>query len=156
MGIGEGRAPPVNGAVVDASVSLKWLFDDEVGVPQAQALRNCHLTDPAEFPLFVPSLWRYEVANGLAVAARRGRLTYDLARDALTDFLTLGVKVVDPEDLRVLELALAYGIAVYDAAYVAVAEKTGSMLWTADRFFYETVRGKRQDIGWIEDWAKSE
>lgn len=141
----------MRGVVVDASVSLKWLFNDEAGVPQAQALRDNYLADPARFPLFAPPIWRYEVANGLAVAARRGRLDYDLARDALIDLLALGVKMVDPEDLRVLDLALTYGIAVYDAAYLAIAEETGSVLWTADRPFYEAVRWKRQDVCWIED-----
>lgn len=143
----------MKGAVVDASVSLKWLFNDEVGVQQAQALRNSYLADPARFPLFAPSLWRYEVANGLAVAARRGRLEHDVARDALTDLLALGVKMVDPDDLLVLNLALSYGIAVYDAAYLAAAEETDSILWTADRPFYVAVQGKRQDVCWIEDWV---
>ena len=142
----------MRGAVVDASVSLKWLFNDEAGVPQAQALRDSYLANPARFPLFASSLWRYEVANGLAVAARRGRLGHDLARDALTDLLALGVEMVDPENLLVLDLALTYGIAVYDAAYLAVAEETGNVLWTADRPFYAAIQGKRQDICWIEDW----
>ncbi|MBS3886061.1 MAG: type II toxin-antitoxin system VapC family toxin [Dethiobacter sp.] len=143
----------MKGAVVDASVSLKWLFNDEVGVSQAQALRDSYLADPIRFPLFAPSLWRYEVANGLAVAARRGLLEHDLARDALMDLLTLGVKVVETESLRVLDLALTYGIAVYDAAYLAVAEETSSILWTADRPFYGAMQGKRQAVCWIEDWT---
>lgn len=142
----------MKGSVVDASVALKWLFNDEVGVPQALALRDSYLADPVRFPLFAPSLWRYEIANGLWVAARRGRIEHDLAREALSDLLAVGVRLIDPEDRRVLDLALAYGIAVYDAAYLAVAEEIGSILWTADGPFYDTVGGKRQDVYWIEDW----
>lgn len=144
----------MKGAVVDASVSLKWLFNDEVGVLQAQALRDSYLAEPARFPLFAPSLWRYEIANGIAVATRRGRLEHDFAREALSDLLALGVRLIEPDDTQILTLALAYDIAVYDAAYLAVAEKTGGILWTADRTFYDTVRGKRREVCWIEDWAQ--
>lgn len=141
------------GAVVDASVSLKWLFDDEEGVLEAKALRDRYLADPANFPLFVPCLWRYEVANGLAAAVRRGRLERSLAREALADLMVLGIRMVDPEDLRVLDLALTHGISVYDAAYLAVAEETCTVLWTADKPIYHAVQGKRQDIHWIGDWV---
>jgi len=57
--------------VVDASVSLKWALDDEEAVPQAVALRDAAFRDGAQ--MVAPSLWLYEITNGLVTAVRRGR-----------------------------------------------------------------------------------
>ncbi|MEW6662060.1 MAG: hypothetical protein ACOY9Y_09160 [Bacillota bacterium] len=45
----------MKGAVLDACVSLKWVFNDEVGVPQAKALRDSYLADPVGFPILIPN-----------------------------------------------------------------------------------------------------
>ncbi len=139
----------MKGAVVDASVALKWVLNDEECVPEALALRDQYLQDPRGFPLLAPSLWRYEVANGLYVATRRGRLSENDAREALASLLEVGVRWVEPDAGHLLNLALSCGIAVYDAAYLAVAERHGLVLWTADRPFYDAVREQRSDVQWI-------
>lgn len=145
----------MSGVVIDASVALKWLFDDEDGVVQALALRDRYLSDPVSFPLLAPSLWRYEVINGLWVATCRGRLSEDEAQEALADLLEIGVELIEPEGTRMLQLAKEYGIAVYDAAYLAVAEMTGCLLWTSDRPFFEAVRKRRDDVDWIGEYTAS-
>lgn len=107
----------MSGAVVDASVALKWVLNDEECVSEALALREQYLQDPGGFPLLAPSLWRYEVGNGLYVATRRGRLSENDAREALASLLGVGVRLVEPDAGHLLNLALSCDIAVYDAAY---------------------------------------
>jgi len=62
--------------VVDASVSLKWALNDEEYVEQAVALRDAAIFE-RRFQMFAPSLWLYEIVNGLRVAVRRGRIYRD-------------------------------------------------------------------------------
>ncbi len=66
-------------AVVDASVSLKWALDDEDQVAQAVALRDAAVFE-RRFEMLAPSLWVYEVVNGVVVAVRRGRIDRAIGR----------------------------------------------------------------------------
>jgi predicted nucleic acid-binding protein len=54
--------------VVDASMTITWLFDDE-RTPTAHAVMQRVVAQGA----FVPTLWRIEVADVLRNAVRRGR-----------------------------------------------------------------------------------
>ncbi len=54
--------------VLDASVTIAWLFTDERSEAATGVLRRV-----VETGALVPSLWRVEVANVLRNAARRGR-----------------------------------------------------------------------------------
>lgn len=137
--------------VVDASVSLKWALDDEDAVAEAIALRNAAIAD--EFEMVAPSLWSYEVTNGLIVAVRRRRLeSEEEGMQALSHILGLGVRLADPENIVVYDYALRYGIAAYDAAYLALAETLEAPLWTGDRPFYEAVRNTTTLVHWIGDY----
>lgn len=87
-------------AVVDASVALKWQLDDEEHVEQALALRD-DFVKGSEPQLCAPSLWVYELVNGLAVAARQGRIRQADAVDGLRDILALGVEEKRPNPVRI-------------------------------------------------------
>ncbi|MEW6448587.1 MAG: type II toxin-antitoxin system VapC family toxin [Bacillota bacterium] len=141
----------MNGAVVDASVALKWALDDEDAVEQALVLRDRYLTDPLNFPLVAPTLWVYEIINGLWVAVRRERLPREELRSTLDDLLSIGVELITPDAHRIAELALSYDLAAYDAAYLAVAEETGIPLWVGDRTFFAKMLGRYKKIRWIGD-----
>ena len=56
--------------VLDASIALAWCFADEA-TPATDAL----LDRLADEEAAAPALWRLEVANALAMAERRGRLS---------------------------------------------------------------------------------
>ncbi len=116
-------------AVVDASVAVKW-FLPEAGSETALALRRAHLD--GRVLLHAPAFLPFEVANALRhhpllgagpVAAAVGHL--------------FGVQVrlepPAPEPLsRAVEVAYRTGLTVYDAAYLALAERLGCTLYTAD------------------------
>ncbi len=137
--------------IVDASVALKWALNDEEYVAQAVALRDAAVRE-RRFEMLAPSLWVYEVANGLNVAARRGRIDGATGERALRLLLALGVRLVDPAPVDVYREAEQSGIAVYDAAYLALARALDAPLWTGDWQFYQAVQGDPL-VRWIGEFA---
>jgi predicted nucleic acid-binding protein len=117
--------------VVDASVTLSWCFRDERGEYGARVLRLL-----ADDVAVVPGLWLLEVANGLLVAERRGRLTAaDVAQvhEILSELpVTLDALTLDGALGSVLDLARAQELSPYDAAYLELAMREGLPLATQD------------------------
>jgi len=122
--------------VLDASVVLGWLLREPL--PEAlERLLDDHVTGLA--PAVAPELLRYEVGN---VLARGAGLEAAAARSAHERFLALEVQTFalgDDEYREALDLALAHGITVYDASYVALARALGARFATADRRLAERL-----------------
>ena len=136
--------------VVDASVSLKWALDDEESVSQAVALRDAALD--GRWQMVAPSLWLYEITNGLVTAVRRQRLAVETGLRALGLLQAVGVGLADPEARDVYDAAVRYRVAAYDAAYLALAATLQADLWTGDRRLYDSVRGTAGFVRWIGDY----
>jgi predicted nucleic acid-binding protein len=117
--------------VVDASVTLAWCFEDETTATSEGLLRRV-LTEGG----LAPGHWPLEVANGLVVAERRGRLDGEKlveARSLLTG-LPIDVASIDLEAaLGVLDVARAEQLTAYDAAYVELALSRSLGLATTDQ-----------------------
>lgn len=118
--------------VLDASLTLSWCFDDE-RTPAVDAA----LDEVVASGAVVPLLWRMEVANGLQMAIRRKRIDRDF-RDRAIQHLSLLPIVVDPEaDTYVwtvtLRLSDRFGLTVYDAAYLELAQRRELPLASIDK-----------------------
>lgn len=139
--------------VVDASVAVKWHLQDEEHVDQALALLDRFAAGAVE--LVVPDQIRYEVPSAITVATRRTtpRLTMEQGRDAIDEFLALGLTTLRDDDLivRAYPLTHQYAIAFYDALYLACAQYVGCPLIVADDRFYQRIR-TLPDIIWIGDY----
>ena len=117
---------PDGALVVDASVALKWVVEEE-GSEAALALKGRDLA--------APSLLRVEAANALRTLAARRAITPAAALNLLSLLQEAPVTVVEPDDAlerRALEIALELGHPVYDCVYLALAEGMGRQLVTAD------------------------
>lgn len=120
------------GLVVDASLTLAWYFEDE----RTSAVDDL-LDRVVREGAIVPSLWRLEVVNGLQVAIRRGRI--DAAyRDRALQQLGLLPITVDAETVTrawttTLGLADRFGLTLYDAIYLELAQRRALPLATLDR-----------------------
>lgn len=129
----------VDAWVLDASVTLAWVFDDEAR-PETDLLMDRILADD----VVVPSLWRLEIANALLTALRRGRLTYDVALNRLGDLLGLSIVVADPPDKKATMNAFGwgqgYGLSAYDASYLDLAYWKGIPIATLDRKLARAAR----------------
>ena len=117
--------------VVDASVGLSWLLRDETSARTDFALAQLHVEGAA-----APTLWPLEIANGLLVAERRGRLTPEDASVAAEFVRTLPVKLHDLSLSRILgpirELANHQRLTIYDAGYLDLAMREGLAIATLD------------------------
>ena len=114
--------------VVDASVASGWLLDDERDQLSRSALRSVE-QDGA----IAPQHWRFEVANSLLFAERRGRLLPGRARLRLRSLNELAIEFDDSSDLETaLALAFEHSLTIYDAIYLGLALRTGFPLATLD------------------------
>lgn len=128
--------------VCDASVAVAWCFVDE-RTPETMAL----LLRAQEHGIVVPGLWRYETANVLATAMRRGRIAPDLARRAARALADLPLTIDDAAEPRaftdILELARRENLTVYDATYLDAAARFALPLATRDRALADAAERNR-------------
>lgn len=117
--------------VLDASMTLSWCFEDE-RTPASLAV----LEQVSESHAWTPSLWRYEVANGLAMAQRRKRIDETYREHIFAKFSALDIRRDDDADLRLwnetVSLANTHRLSVYDAAYLELATRRRLPLATMD------------------------
>jgi predicted nucleic acid-binding protein len=116
---------------VDASTVIRLLIG-----PDNEAVKQLwdSWTDQG-IHMVAPTLLHYEVTNGLYRQMRAGLLIPESVREALDIALALPVELVGDPDLhrRAGELAATYRLpAAYNAHYLALAERLGVELWTAD------------------------
>ena len=112
--------------VVDASVALKWVLDEE-GVDRAEAIVGTE-------PFLAPDFLMLECANVLAQQVRRRELTTSGASAGLARIRAAGVRLTptDPYVDAAHRLAMALGASAYDSLYLAVALACPCRLLTAD------------------------
>lgn len=132
-------------AVLDASVAVK-LVVPEVGTPESLAV--------FERPLkwVAPRLMVVEVASALRQKCARHALTTAQAAEALAatlDAIADGVvDLADDEALvpSALNLALTLSHKVPDCVYLALAEREGALLATADRKLLALARSRGIEV----------
>ncbi len=118
--------------VLDCSVTMSWCFEDE-----ADAYSDRVLEASLGARILVPSVWALEVANVLAVAERKKRLTPADSSRFLELVAALPIEVDETSFQRattgVLALARKLTLSSYDAAYLELAMRRGCPLATRDR-----------------------
>lgn len=122
----------MTGLVIDASAALSWCFEDEAGV-EADSL----IDKVAAEGVAVPSLWPLEIANGLVMGERRGRITSAESAAFIAMIEDLPIVPDSATGARALHetraLAQEHGLTAYDAAYLELAMRLGLPLATGDR-----------------------
>ncbi len=117
--------------VLDASVTLSWLFIDEL---TNDSLRLFRLT--RQDSVVVPGHWMAEIANGALVGERRKRVS-----SSQTSIWASRLGDLDLESDRhgtdaalsaILPLARSHRLTIYDALYLELAERRGMPLATFD------------------------
>ena len=121
--------------VLDASVAVKCLLH-EVGSDEARQAIARHADWVA------PDLILLEVANVALKSVKRGLLTEAQGAAMVAAAPALLAETVAAADLweEAFALGARHGFSAYDAAYVALAIKTGRLLLTADARLAERAR----------------
>jgi predicted nucleic acid-binding protein len=118
--------------VADASVAIGWVHPAQA-TKQTAAMLDA-IADGAT--LDVPALWPLEVANSLLVLVRRRKLSEDERQAGLGWLRGLRLRVDHEMSAlafsRLSELAAAYQLSVYDAAYLELAQRRTLMLGCKD------------------------
>jgi predicted nucleic acid-binding protein len=135
--------------VVDASVGIK-LFVAESLSDEAHALFS-HLADDPPARLHVPDLFYIECADILSKVVRRLGLAEEDARLYVEQLGGLALRSRPTAELaaEALDIALAYDITAYDAAYVALSASLGVPLFTADERLARALAATPFDVRWM-------
>lgn len=122
--------------VVDASVAVKWLLVEK----DSETARR--LPSVSE-ELHAPRLLASEVANAVWVRSRRGELNRSRAVALVESIPNMPLRWHQDETVcaDATRLALAYGRSVYDSMYLALAQRLGVRMVTADQRFANALAG---------------
>lgn len=126
------------GAVVDASVAVKWVVAEE-GAEDAATLLDGR-------PLLAPELILPECANILWKKATRGEIAPDEAELAADLLARMDVELIGHRPLMsgAVSLALELEHPAYDCAYLALALDRDVPMVTADKRFARAVAAHGQ------------
>lgn len=130
--------------VLDSSVVLKWFRKDEIWRDSALQMRQIYLD--GHMLIYVPDLLIYEIAN---VLRYKPDLTNQQVQEALDSLYDLHIKIVEISQEMIkgaIRLAYSYGITVYDAAFMALAESLKVPFVTAD----EKLSEKLSDVPYVQ------
>lgn len=126
-----------SGIVLDASAAVAWASPDEFP-PQV-------LTEAIESgPTVAPALWIYEVHNVLQILRRRHRWNEQDWLAANSALAAVSIELEPPLRARIEnEVTLTaekYGLTIYDAAYLELAQRRRLPLATLDKALREAAR----------------
>ena len=118
--------------VLDTSVTMAWLFEDETTLTTETVLDRLNEEDA-----LVPTLWTYEVGNVLLMAERRNRITEAQGRRFTQLLESLPIHISDSHLKSLwnnaIVVAREHDLSVYDGTYLDLAMREGIPLATRDK-----------------------
>jgi len=125
--------------VLDTSVTMAWLFEDEA-TRNTESLLDRLNTEEA----LVPILWTYEVGNVLLMAERRKRITEAQGKRFAHLLQSLPILVSEPQPNplwgNAVVVAREYDLSVYNGTYLDLAMQQGMPLATRDKALMKAAR----------------
>lgn len=121
--------------IVDASVAVKWMVEEEQSDIARELLGRIDLA--------APTLIHVEVANAIWKKRARGEIDDEKQLVLLPEMLASILQTIDEVPVMPRALALAFELKhpAYDCVYLALAELLDQQLVTADVRFLKRVRG---------------
>lgn len=126
--------------VVDASVILALLLPDEKIKPKAVDTLQLYSRKKVNF--FSTDLLDFEVLNGLKAAVLSKRINQKTAKELVKNFFQLKIQKEAVNFKRAFDYSLQFSVSVYDAGYLALAQKKGLSLMTIDKKLYQKAKKK--------------
>ena len=127
--------------VLDASIAHAWAFEE---LSETADVVRTRLRSDA---VLAPSLWWFELRNGLVMAERRRRTTEHETTEFLGLIAELGVTIDPlPDEAAVMTLARRHRLTVYDASYLELALREGVPLATLDGPLANAAQAERVEL----------
>jgi predicted nucleic acid-binding protein len=127
--------------VCDSCTAFKWVVP-EADTDKAVRLRDDYHAGVHE--LWAPDVFPTEIAHALTRAERQGRVPVSVAGQLWVDVMNAAPLFAPSLPLlpRAIEISSQERIGVYDCLYVALAEREGCELVTADDRLVRNLQGK--------------
>lgn len=138
---------PSSWICLDASIIIRLVAN-----PKDTKLVKQFQTWQAKHQLVAPHLLYFEVTNALHQYQKHQILSSGAVQSALKTAQALPVQLHSDALLhqQALQLADAHKLsATYDAHYLALAQRLGAGLWTADKKLHNSVKKK---LKWVNLW----
>ena len=131
--------------VLDASVALKWVFQETDSV-KARQVRDDYQQGTHE--LLAPDIFTIEVAHVLSKAHRTNQITAQRAEADLASIIADLPQLFPAVTLlpRAFEISLQVRMGVYDCFYIALSEVEQCALLTADQRMITNLQGQFPQI----------
>lgn len=125
--------------IIDASVALKWFFENEDDQDKANILLQ-NIRD-GKLQLVVPDIWWYEITNVFRSSIKSGKMSLKNVKMHLKDLRELNLVTVDFISIMDLtcQIAVKLDISVYDASYVVLAKSQKYPFYTADKKLLDKI-----------------
>lgn len=123
--------------IVDASVALKWIWEED-GSSDAEQILKSHISNKEA--VTIPPLLYFEVANALVTKTRTSSLTI---RKGLQNLYNAKFEVYLPNEEEVVTSAVLskrYRTSFYDMLYAVIAKRLKTILVTADVNFVKRTK----------------
>jgi predicted nucleic acid-binding protein len=145
-----GFVPNLQSLVVDASIAV-WAILPVLQARDVDAAGRFSAWGEQEVTLLAPAWWAAECTTAIRRTVFNKVITETRARSAISDLFALEVQIV-PVDAALCESALEWAARLkqsraYDSFYLALAQRLGINLWTADK---RLANGAQQiGINWV-------
>ena len=147
-----------NVVVVDASIAIKWVFEEPDSGTAESLLEEWSNEGKV---MLAPALLIYEITNALHRKIRKGEITHEAAKEALEELFLLGFELTFPQNtnlsLQAMKFAHRFNLpATYDSHYLALAQYEDCELWTADMRLWNSLKGKLPWVRWMGEYSAQE
>ncbi|MEM2759656.1 MAG: type II toxin-antitoxin system VapC family toxin [Nitrososphaerales archaeon] len=119
--------------LLDASVVVKWFVREEYS-EKALEIRRSYLA--RRINIACPQILPFEVLNALRYNPEFGEEQLNIASVALQKYQFRLYPILGEIAHLCVENALKFGISIYDASYLSLAEHLDSKCYTADERLY--------------------
>lgn len=133
--------------VLDASAALAWLLPS-----QTTTAANRLLAQADDYDFIAPDIFLWEVANVLMAKARGHSLVVEEAFGQLDDFeIAFDQPLTGDEVRELVEVAIAAGLSLFDAAYLSFAIEREAGLASRDGALLDAAIAAGVDVFDLRD-----
>ena len=146
---------PALSCELDARVGIRPFVREPLAREASALLARLEADPPAH--LYVPELFLGECANILWKYVRRLGYSAAATHRSMGDLVALPLRRISTSELvaDALQIALAHEVTAYDACYVALGDRLGLPLVTADEALVRTLASTPYVARWLGDLPPS-